>query len=213
MKTLLGVALLGLVLVGCSRDADEGGGAVGGTAANELGAGYDLEGRFDGALPARFGVGRPASAAEIAAVDIDIMPDGRGLPPGSGSAAAGEAVYQARCAACHGNDLEGGASDRLMPPPEQGGFPDGEVPPTARAIGNYWPYATTLFDYVRRAMPFDRPGSLTDEEVYAVTAYLLWRNGIVEEGAVMDATSLPAVVMPARDRFVVDDRLESDRVR
>lgn len=211
MKPLLGVAFAALVLVGCSGDGEDSNDLRSG--GDELEEGYDLEGRLEGALPATFGIGRPASAAEIAAVDIDIMPDGRGLPPGSGGVAAGEALYQARCAACHGADLEGGASDRLVTSPDHPGFPDGEAPTTARAIGNYWPYATTLFDYVRRAMPFDRPGSLADEEVYALTAYLLWRNGIVEEDAVMDAATLPAVVMPARDRFVVDDRLESDRVR
>ena len=164
-------------------------------------------------LPPRLEIWRPATAAEIAAIDIDVMPDGRGLPEGSGTVAAGAAVYQQRCAACHGADLQGGPFDRLAPPADFTGFPDGEVPSNTKAIGNYWPYATTLFDYVRRAMPFDRPGSLTNDEVYAVTAWLLWKNGIVEEATVLDARTLPQVVMPARDRFVPDDRLESDRVR
>lgn len=166
------------------------------------------------AVPDRFGVGRAAHEAEVAAWDIDIMPDGAGLPDGEGSVGEGAAIYSSSCVQCHGEDMQGTPiGDRLVPPADIPGFPDGEVTTTARSIGNYWPYATTVFDYVRRAMPFDRPGSLTDGEVYAVTGYLLWRNGIVQEDAVMNAATLSAVEMPARDRFVVDDRLESDRVR
>lgn len=195
-------------LTACAQGGEEAG------AAAPIGASGMLEGRTAGDLPERFGIGRAATEDEIAAVDIDIMPDGRGLPPGSGNVQEGARLYAEQCAICHGAELEGTPlAARLVPDPEHPGFPDGEDPPSFRTIGNFWPYATTLFDYVRRAMPFDRPGSLTDEEVYALTAYLLWRNGIIEEGTVMDATTLPAVVMPARDRFVVDDRLESDRVR
>lgn len=165
------------------------------------------------AIPDRFGVGRAASEAEIAALDIDVMPDGTGLPPGRGTVAEGAELYAAGCASCHGADLREASLGPLVPSPDFPMFPDGDVPASARAIGNYWPYATTLFDYVRRAMPYDRPGSLRDDEVYALVAYLLWRNGIVEEDAVMDPETLPDVVMPARGRFVVDDRLESNRVR
>lgn len=168
-----------------------------------------------GPLPARFGVGRPASEAEIGALDIDVGPDGVGLPPGSGTVDAGAAVYAARCASCHGVRGEGTpAGDRLVVDPEAPGFPDAEgLEEGTKAIGSYWPWATTIFDYTRRAMPLDRPGTLTDDEVYAVTAWLLWRNGVVEEDAVMDASTLPAVVMPARDRFVPDDRLTVNRVK
>lgn len=168
-----------------------------------------------GPLPARFGVGRPATQAEIAALDIDVGPDGVGLPPGSGTVEAGAAVYAARCASCHGLQGEGTpAGDRLVPDPDAPGFPDAEGREEGtRAIGSYWPWATTLFDYARRAMPQDRPGTLTDDEVYSVTAWILWRNGLVAEDAVMDAASLPAVVMPARDRFVPDDRLTVNRVK
>lgn len=167
-----------------------------------------------GPLPPRFGVGRPASAAEITALDIDVGPDGEGLPPGRGSVEEGERIYGAQCVACHGPDLRGTpAGDPLVPDPANPGFPDGEVQSGQKTLGNYWPWAPTIFDYVRRSMPQDRPGSLSDDEVYAVTAYLLWRNGIVDEGAVLDATTLPAVRMPARDRFVVDDRPASERVR
>jgi len=165
-------------------------------------------------LPARFGVGRAATEGDISALDIDIMPDGTGLPQGRGTAADGAKIYGSSCIACHGVDLQGTPlGDRLVPAPDALGFPDGDVPISTRAIGNYWPYATTVFDYVRRAMPSDRPGSLSDDEVYAVTAYLLWKNGIIDETAVMSAETLFPIQMPARGRFVVDDRLGSDRVR
>lgn len=166
-------------------------------------------------LPQRFGVGRVATDEEIARLDIDVMPDGTGLPPGSGVATDGARIYANMCVACHGADLQGlpSVGDRLVPPDDQRSFPDGEVPFSTHAIGNYWPYATTVFDYVRRAMPYDRPGSMADDDVYAVTAFLLWRNGLIGESEVIDASSLPRVVMPARDRFVVDDRLAFDRVR
>ncbi len=161
------------------------------------------------ALPQRFGHGRAATAAEIAALDIDVSPDGTGLPLGQGTGAGGAAVYAAKCAACHGADGEGvqGVGDRLVgrEPIDSTGW--------NRTIGNYWPYATSVFDYIRRAMPFDRPGSLTDEEVYALTAYLLHLNEIIPADAVMNAQTLPQVRMPARGRFVLDDREGSTRVR
>jgi S-disulfanyl-L-cysteine oxidoreductase SoxD len=168
-------------------------------------------------LPERFGFGRSATPAEIAAIDIDVMPDGTGLPAGRGTVPEGAATYALKCAACHGPAGEGvqGLGDALA------GWTEAELFDAAgergigrrRTIGSYWPHATTLFDYVRRAMPFAQPGSLTDEEVYALTAYLLHLNGIVPADAVMDARTLPAVVMPARDRFVPDDREASTRVR
>jgi cytochrome c len=165
-------------------------------------------------LPARFGVGRTATEGDISVLDIDIMPDGTGLPQGRGTAADGSTIYTSSCSACHGVDLEGTLfGGRLVPPPDALGFPDGDVPISTKAIGNYWPYATTVFDYVRRAMPLDRPGSLSDDDVYAITAYLLWKNGLIDETAVMSAETLPVIQMPAWDRFIVDDRLGSDRVR
>ncbi len=151
-------------------------------------------------LPRRFGFGRPATPAEVRALDIDIMPDGRGLPPGSGTAAAGAAVYRSKCASCHGVEGEGGSANRLVRAP-------GEVGPAGgRTIGAYWPYATTAFDYIRRSMPFDAPGSLDDKEVWDVVAWLLARNGLVPEDAVVDARGLPLVEMPNRPNFVRDDR-------
>lgn len=150
-----------------------------------------------GGVPERFGYGVAVDSARLRSWDIDIMPDGRGLPAGSGTVAEGAQVYAARCAPCHGVQGEGGPNDRLVTQPAQ---------PEARSIGTWWPYSTTLFDYVRRAMPWDRPGTLSDDEVYAVVAWLLNANGLAPEDAVMDATTLPAVEMPAQSRFVPDDR-------
>jgi S-disulfanyl-L-cysteine oxidoreductase SoxD len=169
----------------------------------------------DESLPSRYGIGREASTEEIALLDIDVMPDGAGLPPGRGTPAQGAALYAARCAACHGVDGTGASAGALVAEGDPHEWVDGTARNafSTRTVGNYWPYAPTLFDYVRRAMPFDQPGSLTDDEVYAVVAWLLWKNDLVGEDAVMDAVTLPAVVMPARDRFVPDDRLTSPRVR
>jgi cytochrome c len=158
-------------------------------------------------LPANLGLGRTATPAEIAAVDVDVGPDGAGLPAGSGTPEQGAAVYRVNCATCHGNDGEG--HPPLYPQligGARGSFNFANDPTITRTIGNYWPYATTIFDYVRRAMPFGAPRSLTDDQYYAVTAYLLQREGIIQPGTVIDAKSLPAVRMPARSHFVVDDR-------
>jgi cytochrome c len=142
-------------------------------------------------------LGRPASAAEIAGWDISIAPDGRGLPPGRGTPAEGTAVYAAKCQACHGERGAGGPNDRLV-----GGQRTLASEAPVRTIGSYWPYATTVFDYVRRAMPYQQPHSLTDDEAYAVTAYLLQLNGIIGAGDEMNARTLPAVRMPNVDNFV-----------
>lgn len=158
-------------------------------------------------LPARFGIGRTPTPAQIAAVDIDVSPSGAGLPAGSGTPEQGAKVYATSCATCHGANGEG------IPPlyPQLVGGPRGAVDFAAdakipRTIGNYWPYATTLFDYIRRAMPLSAPGSLTADQTYAVTAFLLQREGIVAPAMALDAKSLPAIQMPARARFVRDDR-------
>lgn len=150
--------------------------------------------------PARFGFGTEASAARVAMWDIDVRPDGQGLPPGSGTVEQGREVYMVHCVACHGPTGVEGPNDRLVVTEQW------DDAPGTRGIGNYWPYATTLFDFTRKAMPQLTPGILSDDEVYAVIAYLLYLNEIVPEDAVMDAQALPAVVMPARDRFVDDDR-------
>ena len=148
----------------------------------------------------RFGVGRPASVAEIAAWDTDVNAAGEGLPPGAGSAATGATLYASTCAACHGLRGEGGAGSQLVKPPSPGGRP-------RRNIASHWPYAPPLFDYIRRTMPPDKPGSLTDDKVYALVAYLLAENGIVPPDTTVDAKRLREVQMPARHRFIRDDRV------
>lgn len=179
-------------------------------AAAALLAGCKLDARNDylgDKDPRRFGLGHTPTAAEIAAENIDVSPDGAGLPPGSGTPEQGAQVYAANCAVCHGGNGEG------KPPayPQLLGGPKGNVDfardfNIPRTIGNYWPYATTVFGYIRRAMPLTAPGSLTADQTYAVTAYLLNREGLIPAGTVMDARTLPAVKMPARSRFVPDDR-------
>ncbi len=164
-------------------------------------------------LPERFGLGRPATPDEIRRLDIDVTPDGHGLPDGRGSVAEGAALYAAKCAACHGRQGEGATSDRLVATDAGRDFAFGRDPSLARAIGNYWPYATTLFDYVARSMPLAQPGSLTPNEVYGVVAFLLAQNRIVAGDAVIDRTVLPKIVMPARDRFVPDNRTGGAAIR
>ncbi|HUE84777.1 MAG TPA: cytochrome c [Vicinamibacterales bacterium] len=156
--------------------------------------------------PATFGLGRAATAEEIAARDIDIGPDGEGLPPGRGTAAEGAAIYAAQCASCHGKTGKEGPNDVLVGRHTAPGFNFAQDPALPRTIGTYWPYATTVFDYIRRAMPPATPGSLTDNEVYALVAHLLVWNELIAADSVMDAASLLKVRMPARDRFVPDTR-------
>jgi len=144
------------------------------------------------------GLGTPVSEAEIAAWDISVMPDGSGLPPGSGTAAQGAPIFAAKCAVCHGASGKGGPSAALV-----GGAPLTSGIDTTKTIANFWPYATTLFDFTRRAMPWTQPRTLTSDEVYALTAYMLALNGIIDDRDVMDAETLPGVRMPNRDGFVV----------
>ena len=143
--------------------------------------------------------GQPISPADLAPWDISIAPDGVGLPPGSGTPAQGEAVYaKYACALCHGDKGAGGPGGALV-----GGGPLSGTPTTpAKLIGNYWPYATTIFDFTRRAMPWQQPKTLSDDEVYALTAYILALNKIIGENDVMNAQTLPKVKMPNRDGFV-----------
>jgi cytochrome c len=155
-----------------------------------------------------YGVGRTPTAEEIKAWDVTIAPDGKGLPPGSGTAIQGESIYATRCASCHG---ERGQSPKYDPAATRrtilvGGRGTLTSEKPVLTIGSYWPYATTLWSYINRAQPFDEPGSLTHEQVYAVTAYLLYLNGIIGESDVLDARTLPAVRMPNRDGFVPDPR-------
>lgn len=143
------------------------------------------------------GLGRALTAEEIRKIDIGIASDGSGLPPGSGSVVTGLAVYQQKCLACHGSQGEGKPQDRLT-----GGIGTLATDKPVKTPASFWPRATTLFDYIRRAMPLNQPQSLTNNEVYAVTAYLLSVDGIVPKDAIMDAKSLPQVRMPNREGFV-----------
>jgi cytochrome c len=147
--------------------------------------------------PGSYGLGRPATPEEIAGWDIDVRPDGAGLPPGRGSVAEGRALFAQVCAGCHGEKGEGKPFDRLV-----GGQGTLASEHPVKTVGSYWPYATTLFDYVRRAMPFTAPQSLTPDQVYAATAYVLFLNGIVPEDTALDARTLPRVEMPNRAGFV-----------
>lgn len=148
----------------------------------------------------RFGFGHEATQEEIGGWDIDARPDGSGLPEGSGTVAQGHEVYNARCSSCHAEDLNGPMGALV------GGIGSLNTDKPLRTVGSYWPYATTLWDYVFRSMPFDAPQSLTADEVYAVSAYVLFRNGIIKEDEVMNAKALPQVKMPNRDGFFPDDR-------
>ncbi|GAB3942256.1 cytochrome c [Spirosoma harenae] len=151
-------------------------------------------------IPARFGFGRPATAIDIARLDIDVRPDGKGLPPGQGLAVTGKQIFATKCAACHGPGGVGGPNGSLVT------TTNSDRKRSEKTIGNYWPYATTVFDYIRRAMPFSQPGSLTNDEVYHLTAYLLQANGVINEKTIINAQTLPRVVMPAQKLFVPDDR-------
>ena len=190
-----------LAVAACSRDAT----STSSSASNVAGK------------PTRhYGLGRAATSAEVTALDIDVGPDGAGLPAGSGSAQQGAALFLAKCAMCHGPKGQG------MPPafptligrePKAEGFVFATDFKLTKTIGNYWPHATTVFDYVRRAMPLLQPGSLTNDEVYALTAYLLAANNVVPMSATLDAASLKQVKMPYAGKFVTDNRRGGNEVK
>ena len=142
-------------------------------------------------------LGTPISRAELAAWDIFVLPDGTGLPRGSGTMAQGAPIYAQKCAHCHGEQGKGGISAALV------GAPPIKSLDSPKTIANFWPYSTTVFDFIRRAMPWQQPRSLTDDEVYALTAYLLALNKIIGEQDVMSAQTLPKVKMPNRDGFIL----------
>ena len=183
-RLLLGILVLGTTIAAC-QVADRG----------------------EEAAPATYGLGTAASPAEVAALNTDASPSGEGLPPGTGDAETGEKIYQVQCASCHGAKGEG-----VPPyPPLVGrepreGFPFGTDPKAVRTVGNYWPEATSLFDYIKRTMPLNAPGSLSDSDVYSLTAHLLVANEILPTGAKLDSVALLFVQMPAKDRFVPDNR-------
>ncbi len=143
--------------------------------------------------------GRAATANEVAALNIDVMPNGAGLPAGSGTVNQGQAIYASKCAACHGETGVEGPRDRLVG--GQGTLATGKP---VKTIGSYWQYAPTIYDYIGRAMPFTAPGTLTPDEVYSLVAYLLNRNGVIAAAQVIDANTLPLVKMPNRDGFIVE---------
>ncbi len=151
--------------------------------------------------PIRYGIGHPATPDEIKGWDIDIGRDGSGLPQGQGSVAQGRELFANQCAACHGANGEGGVGDRLV-----GGQGTIATPKPVKTVGSFWPYAPTLFDYIRRAMPLNAPQSLSNAEVYAVSAYILNLNGLLPADATLDARTLSAIRMPNRDKFVDDPR-------
>ncbi|MBW8685714.1 cytochrome c [Chitinophaga sp. B61] len=158
------------------------------------------------AVPIHFGYGRAATANEIAGKAIAIPPSGIGLPPGNGTVQQGAVVYASKCAACHGVTGVEGPFNILVAPDTANAIPFDRAPKRVKSIGNYWPYATTVFDYVRRAMPYNAPGSLSDEEVYSVTAWLLYANKLIDTTTIINAKTLPAIVMPARKYYVTDNR-------
>jgi mono/diheme cytochrome c family protein len=148
-----------------------------------------------------YGIGHTATPAEIRSWNIDVAPDGRNLPTGNGSVARGKQVYGEQCSACHGAQGQGGLGDKLV-----GGQGTLATVVPVKTVGSYWPYATTLFDYIRRAMPFNAPQSLSNSDVYAVSGYVLFLNGLIDERAVVDARTLVDLKMPNRDGFIEDSR-------
>lgn len=150
---------------------------------------------------AGYEIGKPATDNQIRAWNIDVSPSGEGLPPGQGTVKEGAQVYAEKCAACHGPSGTEGPKDRLV-----GGQNTLQTPKPVRTIGSYWPYATTLYDYINRAMPFNAPQSLTSDEVYSVIAWLLHQNGIISEDMVISAQTLLQVQMPNRNGFIPDPR-------
>lgn len=156
-----------------------------------------IPGLTAGCYAADYGFGKPATAAEVAAWNIDIAPDGTGLPAGHGSVRDGARIYADKCASCHGADGLGKPMPALA-----GGIGTLGSPKPDKTVGSFWPYATTLYDYIHRAMPFNAPQTLSPDEVYALSAYVLYLSHLVPENAVLDAKSLPGVAMPAHDKFV-----------
>lgn len=154
------------------------------------------------------GLGRIVTDTELAAWNIDVFPDGTGLPPGEGSVVKGKAVYENLCLSCHGGKLEGGLGPALT-----GGSGSLTSAKPLKTVGSYWPYSSTLFDYIRRAMPFQAPQSLSNEDVYSVSGYILHVNGLMAPDALVNAKTLIAVKMPNRNGFYVDNRPDAKNPR
>ena len=167
-------------------------------------------GAIAAALPSQalaYDFGRPATPDEIKLWDIDVRPDGKGLPEGSGTVAQGKQVFADNCAACPGDNGQGGIKDRLV-----GGQGTLATDKPIKTVGSFWPYATTLFDYIHRAMPYPTPGSLSNNDTYAVVAYILGLNEILPADGKVDRASLPNIKMPNRDGFIPDPEFDPRRI-
>lgn len=194
-QVFLGGAFLGVVaIIGCNPRSAE--------SHLQDQTGFGEEKTFQGTWPESFGWGRTANQNEIDSLSIAIPPSGKGLPDGEGLALRGKSIYLQKCAACHGQTGKEGPQDVLAATDSL--FSDKSR--AERAIGNYWPYATTVFDYIRRAMPSNAPGSLSNQEAYDLTAWLLYQNELIDEDFILDAQTLPGIVMPAKIHFVNDNR-------
>ena len=164
--------------------------------------------------PVKYELGRAPTSAEIASLDIDVNPAGAGLPAGQGTAVVGATVYAQKCALCHGEKGEGKEKNpRLVGRDPAPGFVFASDFKAPKTVGNYWPYATTLYDYIRRTMPFNAPGSLSADETYAVVAWMLAENGIITSTRTIDAKTLADVKMPAQAHFVPDNRTGGKTIR
>lgn len=206
LKGVVGTGVASLFVFGC---ANLGGGGMAAKSSTGIPLGSSGPHAVQ-PLPDKPRFGQPVSEADLAAWNIDIRaPDGQGLPAGRGSVAEGRQIYAAKCAACHGADAKGGPVYGTM----VGGIGSFKGAPRVLTPGSMYPYAPILFDYIRRSMPMDRPQTMTADEVYAVSAYLLNLNGLVPADAVMDAQSMPRVQMPNRDGFLLDDRPDTQAVR
>ena len=199
-QAIVGTLLLTATLVASTACGTEDAGSTYLSASADAG---EVAGTLEGLpahAPARFGFGAEANETRIAMWDVDVKPDGEGLPAGSGTVSVGEQVYMVHCVACHGPTGVEGPNDRLV------GTEPWEDSPGDRTIGGYWPYATTLYEFISKAMPQLTPGILNPDDIYSVIAYLLYLNEIIPEDAVINEESLPDIQMPARDRFVIDAR-------
>lgn len=193
---------------GADADANPGTGTVAAAGDDDGTAGRA------GAAEAVYGFGAPATESQIAAWDIDVSPDGAGLPPGQGTVAEGLEVWERhRCILCHGPTGREGPNDIITGRIPGDEFPFANDRSLRSTVGNYWPYATTLFDYTRRAMPFDMPGTMTDDEVYAVVGAMLYFNDLLPADAVVDSATVVDTHLPARNRFVPDNRTGGPTIR
>jgi len=160
------------------------------------------------AIAEKYGLGREALPEEIKAWDIDVRPDGQGLPPGKGSVAEGEAIFAEQCAACHGDFAEGVDNWPVL----AGGIDTIKTADPVKTVGSYWPYLSTVYDYIHRAMPFGNAQSLEPDQIYAITAYILYSNNLVDDEFVLSNENFTEVRLPNEDNFFMDDRPDTPKV-